>query len=60
MEAADGTRDAELMAAKDRFPDTWPVLQSANNYVLPTAQSLHGNISPSKKITSSNATKISV
>lgn len=56
MEAADVTSDVdmkdlknervELMAGKDRLLETRPVL--------------HGNSSPFKKMTSSNATKISV
>ncbi|CAL9225269.1 unnamed protein product [Arabidopsis halleri] len=70
MEAADGTRDAdakdlknqrgESMAAKNRLLETEPVWQSTNNFVKPSAQSLHGNISPSKTMTSSSDTKISL
>ncbi|XP_010450106.1 PREDICTED: uncharacterized protein LOC104732266 [Camelina sativa] len=54
-EAADDTRDAD--AANDRLPPTWSALLSPNTFVSPSAQNIHGNISPFKKMTSSSATK---
>ncbi|KAG7543023.1 hypothetical protein ISN45_Aa07g029550 [Arabidopsis thaliana x Arabidopsis arenosa] len=67
MEAADGVdakdlenQRGESMAAKNRLLETEPVWQSTNNFDKPSAQSLHGNISPLKKMTSSSGTKISL
>lgn len=67
MEAADGTRDADAKdlknqrgESKNRLLETEPVWQSTNNFDKPSAQSLHGNISPFKTMTSSNGTNISV